>query len=62
MATAEVIKTLSSRATAAEQMIKLLRKQVEEIRQSGVSTAGKFSNLEFPAKIDKKMAPVFNIL
>ena len=42
MASAEVIKTLSTRATAAEQMIKLLRKQVDEIRQAGGCAAGKF--------------------
>ena len=34
MAAAEVIKRLSSRATAAEQMIQILRKQVEEIRSN----------------------------
>lgn len=40
MATAEVIKTLATKATAAEQMIKLLRKQVDEIRQAGGCAAG----------------------
>ena len=35
MATAEVIKRLSTRATAAEQMIQLLKKQIEEVRGSG---------------------------
>ena len=34
MATAEVIKRLSTRATAAEQMIQLLRRQIEEIKVS----------------------------
>ena len=40
MAAAEVIKRLSTRATAAEQMILLLRKQVDGIRQSSGCTAG----------------------
>ena len=34
MATAEVIKRLSTRATAAEQMIQLLRRQIDEIKVS----------------------------
>ena len=40
MAAAEVIKRLSTRATAAEQMIQLLRKQVDGIRQSSGCAAG----------------------
>jgi hypothetical protein len=40
MAAAEVIKRLSTRATAAEQMIHLLRKQVDGIRQSSGCAAG----------------------
>ena len=34
MATAEVIKRLSTRATAAEQLIQLLKKQIEEVKLS----------------------------
>ena len=37
MTTVEIIKKLSTRATAAEQMIQLLRKQVDEIRLGGNS-------------------------
>ncbi len=35
MATAEVIKRLATRATAAEQMIQILTKQISEIKASG---------------------------
>ena len=40
MATAEVIKRLSTRATAAEQMIQLLKKQIDEVRLSGSMSGG----------------------
>lgn len=40
MATAEVIKRLSTRATAAEQMIQLLRRQIEEVKAAQGQNVG----------------------
>ena len=62
MAAAEVIKRLSTRATAAEQMIHLLRKQVDGIRQSSGCAAGTgyfffrpFVNFQKKCMISKKI-------
>ena len=41
MAATENIARLSTRATAAEQVLQLLRQQVDAIRLAGVNSAGK---------------------